>query len=205
MANLSDISDYMEVLLQSEFLQFNLLSAKDFAKFLRDHGISLSLKELEYYDKKDILRPALRLRLPTIDDHPSQKYANVSSNSFSIKYCYTQGLVEFPKGGDFQPWESYTDGHEERVRLLYHMYQFVPIRQLIMGNNIVLSPQFFEEVKDLQRSLGGYKERIAEITKIAQTSSKKWVPKVGLLMLLQEAYGFGYYNGTLMADPQLRS
>ena len=83
------------------------------------------------------------------------------------------------------------------------MYQFVPIRQLIMGNNIVLSPQFFEEVKDLQRSLGGYKERIAEITKIAQTSSKKWVSKVGLLMLLQEAYGFGYYNGTLMADPQL--
>ena len=69
MAQKESVSQYMEILLNSEFLQFRLLSSDEFLTFLNSRGIGFSLGELEYYDKKDIVKPALKLHKPKINDH----------------------------------------------------------------------------------------------------------------------------------------
>ena len=55
------VSRYMEILLKSDFLQFKLSAPEQLVKFLFDRGIKLTMKELEYYDKKEIIRPALAI------------------------------------------------------------------------------------------------------------------------------------------------
>jgi hypothetical protein len=91
------ISQYMEILLNSEFLQFKVLSSDEFLTFLNRIGIEFSLSELEYYDKKDIIKPALKLHKPKIKDQ-HQKYATILNDAFSMKnYYYKHGLIEFPR------------------------------------------------------------------------------------------------------------
>jgi hypothetical protein len=137
----SNISAFMNVLLQSKFLQFKLLSSDDFLKFLVNCGIEITLDELEYYDKKEIIRPAMRLFRQKTDQR-GQKYATILNDNFFFKHYYDQGLVEFAKEGDFKSWENYRDGTEKAVELYYHKYQFVPVRQLILGIRTTLYPQY---------------------------------------------------------------
>jgi hypothetical protein len=50
------------MLLESRFLQFKVFSVDGFVKFLSDRGMMITLEELEYYDKKNVLSPLLRLQ-----------------------------------------------------------------------------------------------------------------------------------------------
>ena len=194
------VSRYMEILLKSDFLQFKLLSPEQFVKFLSDRGIKLTIKELEYYDKKEIVRPALRLSSPEIS-LPNERYRFLGRNSFFMHYYYVCGLIELPREGDFKPWEHYK---ERAIELYYHQYQFVPIRRLLVGNDIVLKPGFFEVEHDYQRLLDREREFLRERIRITQIASKKWWPKVGLLMILQEAYGL-YSFGSFILNPEVES
>jgi hypothetical protein len=119
-------------------------------------------------------------------------------------YYYKHGLIEFPRENNFTPWKEYKDGFDNRVELYYHPYQFVPIRHLTMGNNTTLSAKFVEDVhdQDIQNYLKQWKDRIAKDILVSQNASKKWLRKIGLLMLLQEAYGF--YIGSLYITDKTR-
>src|SRR4051794_31087597 len=112
MVERNNISSFMSVLLQSEFLQFTLLSSEVFLKFLVNCGIDITSEELEYYDKKDIIRPVFRLYRRKAHQQ-GQKYATILTDNFYFKHYYNEGLVELPKEGDFRPWENYRDGTEK--------------------------------------------------------------------------------------------
>jgi hypothetical protein len=190
----------MRILLKSDFLQFNLLSPKDFVKYLCDRGIKIDLEDLEYYDRKEVIRPALRLRNP-------EKYLKdpingfLSRDSFSMHYYHIHGLIDLPQEDDFKPWQIY---NEKAIELYYHQYQFVPIRQLLVGNNVILKPDFFEKDQDYRQSFDRMREYTEASMNSTKVTSKKWWPKVGLLMLLQEAYSFHSF-GSLISNPQTDS
>jgi hypothetical protein len=129
-----------------------------------------------------VLRPLLRL--------PSHA---PKMCGFAVKNYYDQGLVEFTHDGDFRPWNDYRDNNDVLMKQYYHEYKFVPIRELILRNNIVVKPRNFE-VSDTRKLFENMKENMAmSITKSRQ-DAKKWVPVVGLLMLLEEAYGFSVWG-----------
>lgn len=55
MTELSTIDSYMQILFRSNFPQFRLLSATGFQKYLAQHGIKLSRRELEYSGRRVII------------------------------------------------------------------------------------------------------------------------------------------------------
>jgi hypothetical protein len=149
MIELTTIGSYMQILFGSNFPQFRLLSAIDFQRYLTQHGIKFSLKELEYYDKKEIIRPALRLRLYP-DSRKEQRI--IMKDTYTMKSYYNQNLIELPHAGDFQPWSTYGYGDKElTTELFYHPYQFVLVNQLGLGNNIKLTPLDVDEIQDFQQ------------------------------------------------------
>ncbi len=182
------IGKYMEILLQSEFPQFNLMTAGSFSGFLKSLGLEFSEKSLEYYDKKNIIRPALRLNLP-LSSNKVRKYSTLMLDTYSIKEYYKGGIVEFPKEGDFQPWKNYKNGYEENTLLFYHPYQFIQFKKL-MNTGFVFSSQFIEETTDIQNICEKLRERAIQSTETNKRSNEEfWIPRVGLLMVLESAYG----------------
>lgn len=163
----------MKILLESEFLQFRLLTASDFLKFLnqRGYGLGLSLRELEYYDKKGILRPALRLHLS------KRNMMDMPTSSFAMKNYYNQGFVEFPEHNDFIPWKHYGKGSEKQVEIFYHPFQFIPIRHLMLFNNILVTPSIIEETIDYQKFCENLKGIVLRNIEASQRSCHSWSEK----------------------------
>ena len=184
----SDISKYMEVILTSDFPQAHLLDAERFSDFLTAREIRISVEDLEYFDEKGIIRPALRLNRPVASEGPL-KYAVLQTDIFSIQHMYNEGWIEFPKDSDFVPWKNYEDGYEEKTSLYYHPFQFVPVRSLTMVNEFKLTSAYFEKVTDVQKSFETMKKNAENRIEICQKSAiETWIPMVGILMLLEEAY-----------------
>lgn len=106
----SGITRYVKLMLNSRFPVSNLMNSKDFLKYLSIRGFSTTEKELEYYDKLGLLRPAIRLRRPKLNEtkYPNPKYKYVGTDIFALQYYNTIGSIEFPVDGDFQPWQVYT-------------------------------------------------------------------------------------------------
>lgn len=124
--------------------------------FLDDRGMKLTIEELEYYDEKEVIRPVVRLHRQKINEK-WPKYATIETSSFAMKDYYDHGLVDLPKTGDFNPWKDYEDGRENAIEQFYHQFQFVPLRHLILLNNISLRPKFLE-VTDVEKAFENIKK-----------------------------------------------
>ena len=120
----SGVTRYVKLMMNSRFPVSNLMNSKDFLKYLSVRGFSTSEKELEYHDKLGLLRPALRLRRPKLNETKYFKYKYVGTNIFALQFYNTIGLIEFPADGDFQPWPKYIQDDED-TWLFYHPYQIL--------------------------------------------------------------------------------
>ena len=147
---MNDLGKYIDLMLNSQFPQTPLFTSDKFLRFLKDIGFKIELKDLEYYDKKGILKPATRLtRNKTRNEYP--KYEMVIGDIFTLKdYYYKNGHLEVVKD-EFYEWKTYDDEHEKRVILYYHPYQFLPLKSLISGCSFKLDGNFFENVSQLSR------------------------------------------------------
>lgn len=63
---MDSFAKYLEIMLNSNFPQSYLLDTKEFLRFLKDMGFKTTLRDLEYYDEKGILKPAARLTLKQV-------------------------------------------------------------------------------------------------------------------------------------------
>jgi hypothetical protein len=186
----NDLSVYLRHILDSRYPQSNLYRVSEFLAFLHKRGITITKDELEYYDKKEIIRPVLRLHRQPANEG-SNKYSEVNTSMFGLKECLGTGLVTFPANGDFQPWRNYLDNGEEKVMQFYHPFQFVLIRYSTAGNNISVYPSNLEKLdpinfKSILNSLQNHSSRLIAGS---YKRSIEFTPKLGLLLLLDEAYG----------------
>ena len=53
---------YIETILNSQFPQSKFMTVEKFINYINQRELSLTKKELEYYDKKGIIRPILMLK-----------------------------------------------------------------------------------------------------------------------------------------------
>src|SRR5579863_7427472 len=105
MTNDFTLSKYMKILLDSNFPQFHLLSAKSFLKFLEERDIERRIEDLEYYDEIGICKPVLRLHGSLVNDHFKTCTDGFSING--IYEYYKNNLVELPTDDDFKPWKDW--------------------------------------------------------------------------------------------------
>ena len=188
----SGVTRYVKLMMNSRFPVSNLLNSKDFLKYLSVRGFSITEKELEYDDKLGLLRPALRLRRPKLNEtkYPYSKYKYVGTDIFALQYYNTIGLIEFPVDGDFQPWPKYIQDDED-TWLFYHPYQILQIDHIPSDINYPLRTHKIEMLRNKQ-NLVDIRDRVNQSIKQTKKSQLlNWIPRVGLLILLDDYYGRG--------------
>lgn len=187
---ISELSHYVDLLLKSKFPQFQLLNPKAFSDELKKRDIRINERSLEYYDKKGIIRPCLRINRPIVNQ-PGQKYASMSLGSpYGWTQLYREGFVELVKDGDFEPWENYDDNDGGKTWLYYHPWQLLFVKTLTQGAILKYHRSFFESedldpkkfVEEEKKSYNRY------IDTMKKRNEGKFIPIIGLLMLLEEPY-----------------
>jgi hypothetical protein len=179
---------YVKLMMNSRFPASNLLNSKDFLKYLSVRGFSTTEKELEYYDKLGLMRPALRLRRPKLNETKYFKYKYVGTNIFALQFYNRIGLIEFPADGDFQPWTKYIQDDED-TWLFYHPYQILQIDHIPFDINYSLKAHKVETLSN-KKNIVDICDRVNQ--SIEQTKKfhlSNWIPRVGLLILLDDYYG----------------
>jgi len=185
----SNISYYMELLLKSNFPQFHPMDTREFTRFVNARGFRIREESLEFYDEKEILRPAFLFHKPRVNK-PDHKYASMLiMGPRSWNQYFEEGFISFPKDGIFEPWKNYKDGYDDKIVPYYHPFQFVSVR-LTSNLGIRLSPKYFENLHDHQKQFETQKNlTIENVQSSVKASKETWNPIIGMLMLLEESYG----------------
>lgn len=180
---------YIEKLFDCQFPQSYLLDIDDFLKFLRTMGFKTNERDLEYYDEKGILKPAAVLNLKQVRSY-FPKYETVYSDIFTMRdLYYKEGRLEI---GDrrYVPWESNKDGLDQKIILYYHPYQFLPLHTFEMELQMKIKSYNLENENDAVERLKSLKNEMQENLESCKKSYEEfWTPRIGLLILLDEAYG----------------
>ncbi len=135
---------------------------------------------MEYYDKLGILRPALRLIRPKINEtkYSYFKYKYVGTDIFALQYYNTIGLIEYSIDGDFQP-PKYTKNDED-IWLFYHPYQILQIDHIPFHFNYPLKSHKIEMLGTKQ-NLNDVRHKINQsIEQTKKSQILNWIPRVGL-------------------------
>lgn len=182
-----EVSDFMKCLLESQFPQFSLFDPQEFCKEAKNRGIQIQKSDLEYFDKKGIIRPCLRLHRPIIDG----EFALLSlGHPHTWKYLYKQKYVELPKTGDFIPWKKYFDKKKEKTWLYYHTWQLLFLNEQLLGSVTKVRTEGLINPKlnlkaYIRRKRKDNKNYLEAALHKARTYHNKII---GLLMLLEEPY-----------------
>lgn len=198
LAGTSGISKYMEMILNSEFQNAHLLTADEFIKYLEDMEIYLSKERLEFYDEKGLLRPALRYKEPNLKGPNVIRFVN---GPIIIEMQQNCDMVEFPKDNDYRPWSEYATDNEKTIQY-YHPFQFIPVHKLDRRFNKVLGPKKLEALSEITKEeLEKWKKNLAHDIETSQKAMvDAWIPRIGLLMLLEEP-AFARNLGIELLDP----
>ena len=179
--------------INSRFPQYQLLRADRFLELLKDYdikfnGIDFSLEHLEYYDQREIIRPILRINRRLGDTSINQISSPKLLDNYFISEYLEQGIAQFAVEGDYQDWSNYREGSKKRTRLYYHPTQFMAFQALALQST-VFSPSDIENIQNptsfaeiLQQSLAN------EVQASRNAYRQTWIRRIGLLILLEEAY-----------------
>jgi hypothetical protein len=183
----TDLSNYMKAILTCKFPQFDLLTIDQFVRYLDEREVRVSKEELEYFEKTGIILPVVRLHRPKTSDR-HQKYAGMSTDAYSMQRAFSDGLITLPTVNSYKPWKEYMDGYEETAFTFYHPFQIVPLHYLLGWTKISQTAGYILNEKDPIKSFERVKKHLETSIAAVQKAIPTWNKKVGVLMLLQEAY-----------------
>ena len=185
------MKEYVEVILNSQFPQSHFMTVEKFIEYLNQRELFLTKNELEYYDKKGLIRPTLMLRRLKEQD-PLKKltseYQLVDLDIFSLQQYYKNGLVEFAEERNYQAWSNY-NRIDEDVELLYHPFQIIQINELFSIIKKPLDLELLENVENYSKGFENILKKMNKRLEIAKIREKRWIDKLSLLIILDEVYG----------------
>lgn len=188
--NMPEIHDMMRLIINSKFPQFRLLTRKDFLSELKKREIYVFENYLEYLDKTGLLRPCLRIKIPTTELH-GFRYASsfVPVSPRELNEAQRNKQLEFPKSGDYKPWKSYKK-KKVVTELLYHPWQLFFMRNLVRIEKINLHERHFLEKKFNASEFFEREKKVYRcvLKTMKEKTTNEFNPLIGLLMLLEEAY-----------------
>jgi len=184
------LSFYTRKKIDHRFTQGTFLNHKKFIKFLKDHEINIKENTLERFEKEGWLQPVFRLVL-TKQLQKSGLFLGIEG----IKSFYNDGLMEFPKKGDYEPWNNfkhdYKKGeHHDSKLMYYHPFQIMQVLHIIQSKKFSLMYYDSDTVKDIRKKTSNMK-KIRDITKKSFKNTTDGLTNlIGFLMLLEEPYRF---------------
>ena len=183
------LSHYVRKSILTDHSQTQLLSSDEFVRYLEQRGIRISLKELEEFEKLRLLQPVMRLRRRKVfEDTKISEYETVFFDQHMWKEYYRAGMLEFPNLQDrYIPWDSYKDDFGDATILFYHPFQIVLVDQFLNFTRILLNAVSFSNIEEsfsFKKLKNSWKKSVNIATKITE----KFIPVVGLLILLENAY-----------------
>jgi hypothetical protein len=184
-----NIDIYFETLFTSTYPQFELLSVEDFVKYCEKLDIRICKTELEYFDKKNLLKPIVSVHRRKINES-LPKYEYYHSHSSLLVELYKRGIVQDYHKITFRPWNDYLDGNENTVWLFYHPYQFIIVSELKKFSSFTLSFQSVEEndIDNLLNQLRKYKEDVGGKIERKLQRNNSLFQDIVLLILIQNLY-----------------
>jgi hypothetical protein len=201
--NYLDLKLATDIIFTSPFPQFKLLNVSQFIDFSQQNNVWTSKGELEYFDKKNLIKPLVFLtREKKSDVYP--KYHGVIVDSYNMVALYYHKIVQFYQSQDFKPWNNFMDGTEESVSLYYHPYQFLMLLEAKKLSYYSFSLHTLEETdySELSVQIHKYKDQAIERLQNKAINIEKLTPTVALLILLQNIYNWNI--GTFTGNPHTK-
>jgi hypothetical protein len=180
------IADTAKEMLSNPFSQSRILSSWRFAQFLEERGSWITEEGLETLEKEGLLRPLFRLRHVKQQDH----FQGVLISNDTLPSYLAEGLIEFPKSGDFKPWSTFKKGFETSVSLYYHPAQALVIDRFLHAVTFTLwGPSLRDSPADTIEVLAKHYYQFKDV---CHKSLPILEAKIGLLMLLETPYAPSY-------------
>jgi len=95
--------------------------------------------------------------------------------------------LDFPRFGEYVEWDQYRDGYEESVWLYYHPFQLVLVHRFTNQTRLLLTADYLSEpttTNSLAKAREFWRTRMEAMARISKTLA----PRIGLLLMLQNAY-----------------
>lgn len=181
---------YIRKKLEHRFTQGEFLEPRDFVRFLKDHGIEIDETKLERYEKEGWLLPAFRIKIPE-----ELRKKGLMLGIDGIKAFYKDKLLEFPKKGDYETWNSYKHDYkkgelQDKKLIFYHSFQILQVQNIIRHKRFSFTYYDSYTDEDLQKIVSNIKQSRESNKKYFFTWSLSQIENIGLLMLLEEPYRF---------------
>lgn len=189
---------YIRRKIRHRFAQNTFLNPKKFIKFLKDHDIDIDIRRLEKFEKEGWLRPAFRIVLTK----ELQKTSFLEINT-QLDACYKEGLMEFPKKGDYESWANFKHDYQkgeihDRKILYYHPFQIMEILVIIKFKK--MSFYCDSDVDELAQNLAYRVRDMMQAWENTFTNEMEEIDGIiGFLMVLEEPYRF-YAFGTMSTN-----
>lgn len=183
--------------INSRFPQYELLKSVDFLRLLKDfdinfNGGNFNPQLLEYYDRYNIIKPIMRINRRLSNKPNQKKYSPYTLDNIVIRDDYLcHGQVRFPEEEEvFQEWSDYKDGSEERTILCYHRAQFMSFEDLRLRSALTVTPFDIENMSQDPRGFAtGWQQGLEDVIRTSRDTYRRyWIRRIGLLILLEEAY-----------------
>ena len=183
------LSFYIRKKIQHRFFQNTFHNPEQFISFLKEHKINIDKRMLEKWEKEGWLRPAFRVVLT----EELQKLRHVSIN-MNLDICQKDGLIEFPREGDYEPWDSFRHDYKkgenyDKKIMYYHPFQIMQVLTIIEFKKIAFY-WVSEADKLIQNFSSRVHNRIQVEEKIFNNKIRDLESMIGFLMILEEAYRF---------------
>ena len=195
------MSFYTRKKFQHKFFQSNFQEPKTFIDFLNKHDIRISIEELEMYEKIGLIQPIFRLDVSNLEQN------NIIQDSKYFKKCFTMGLVEFPKKGDYKPWTDFklknSKNHvrNDKKLIFFHPFQIIQIHEIQFTS--VKTNLFEKHTKKNIHNMVTHLKSIRKIEIERIKNNKFIIDVVGMLMVLQEPYGSNIFGSLYTTMPMM--
>ena len=193
------LSFYTRRKLNHRFPQGTFLNPKEFVKFLKRHGIIVTEKNLEEYEREGWLQPAFRIVV-----HKQLQNGLLRTANDNIKRLYRNGSIELPKCGDYEPWDNFRANYKKGKRcdkktIHYHQFQILQVKNIFDNKKIQF--MYFDSYKkhDLEKIMANAATRKKINDERFDSLLLSETKNIGLLMLLEEPYRFYGFGSILLS------
>ena len=176
--------------MKHRFTQGNFLNHKEFIKFLEEHDIEIKENALERFEREGWLQPAFRLVLTK-----QLQKSGLLLGMEGFKSFYHDGLMEFPKKGDYEPWSNFKHDYKKGERhdkklMYYHPFQIMQVLHILQSKRFNFLYYDSDKSKDLKKKISNIKRSRDWGKKRFKKRTDELTNRIGFLMLLEESYRF---------------
>jgi hypothetical protein len=199
---------------EEQYIQCRPLGVDGFIAYCKERGLSVDKSKLEYFEKKKLFFPILRIKRPKYKEKieriseneirhlgplkQKERYNGEIRNQYAFLYYEKSYLtilkkknyISVPKIKRFVPWKKYIDpiSGEETHLAFYSQFQIFWLNELLQASKIELTLPFFDKLPQNLRNLRLMKTYSKSIEKAFIYKTDDFYQIVEILIAIQNRY-----------------